>query len=217
MHTTEARRKAVSSEELASALFTITDFLQHSSTTGGGRRLRQFVWSLWNESHLINLFDLCHGLDGPLTDAVVIVFHAALVGVLSEEHLRKLLIESGEMARWNSAQRQTPPAPRRVLSSLFVCSFSQGFSGGRPALRTERTMTPAQHAANQRIMLNAIEREYQKLLETGSLYSQDKAMLDAIQEEQFTQPLNADDWDAYIYDLAFSIEAKLGIKPPTHA
>jgi hypothetical protein len=81
MRATEARRKAVSAEELTSALSTITDFLQHSSTTGGGRRLRQFVWSLWNDSHLINLFDLCHGLDGPLTEAVVIVFHAALVGV----------------------------------------------------------------------------------------------------------------------------------------
>jgi hypothetical protein len=107
MRATEARRKAVSAEELTSALSTITDFLQHSSTTGGGRRLRQFVWSLWNESHLINLFDLCHGLDGPLTEAVI-VFHAALVGVLSEEHLRKLLIESGEMTRWDSAQGQTP-------------------------------------------------------------------------------------------------------------
>ena len=47
---------------------------------------------------------------GSLTDAVIIVFHfhAALVGVLSEEHLPKLLTESGEMARWDSAQRQTP-------------------------------------------------------------------------------------------------------------
>jgi hypothetical protein len=27
-------------------------------TIGGGRRLRHFVWSLWNGWHLINLFDL---------------------------------------------------------------------------------------------------------------------------------------------------------------
>jgi hypothetical protein len=66
-------------------------------------------------------------------------------------------------------------------------------------------------------MLNAIEREYQKHLETGSPYSQDQAILDAIQEGQFTQPLNVDDWDAYIYDLAFCLEAKLGINPRTHA
>jgi hypothetical protein len=108
MRATEARQKAVSTQQLTSALSTITDFLRTSSTTGGGRRLRQFVWSLWNDSHLINLFDLCHGLDGPLTDAVIIVFQAAIVGVLSEDHLRNLLVESGEMARWDSAQRHTP-------------------------------------------------------------------------------------------------------------
>jgi hypothetical protein len=78
-------------------------------------------------------------------------------------------------------------------------------------------MTPAQHAANQHIMLIAIEREYQTHLETGSPYRQGKAILEAIQEEEFTEPLNADDWDAYIYDLAFCLEAKLGINPPTHA
>jgi hypothetical protein len=84
MRATEALQKAVSAQKLTTALSTITDFLRTSSTTGGGRRLRQFVWSLWNDSHLINLFDLCHGLDGPLTDAVIIVFQAAIVGVLSE-------------------------------------------------------------------------------------------------------------------------------------
>jgi hypothetical protein len=70
-------------------------------------------------------------------------------------------------------------------------------------------MTPAQHAANQRIMLVAIE--YQTHLETGSPYSQDKAIMAAIHEEEFTEPVNAEDWDAYIYDLAFGLERKLGI------
>ena len=78
-------------------------------------------------------------------------------------------------------------------------------------------MKPAQHAANQRLMLVAIQREYQTHLQTGAPYNQDKAILDAIQEEQFTQPLNADDWDAYIYELAFCLEAKLGLNPRTHA
>lgn len=52
-------------------------------------------------------------------------------------------------------------------------------------------------------MLVAIEREYQAHLETGSPYSQDKAIMEAIYEEEFTEPVNAEDWDAYIYDLAF--------------
>jgi hypothetical protein len=108
MRASKARQNAVSAEQLNAALSSITDFLRTSSTTGGGRRLRQFVWSLWNDSHLINLFDLCHGLDGPLTDAVIIVFHAAMAGVLTEDHLRNLLTDSGEMARWDSTQRHTP-------------------------------------------------------------------------------------------------------------
>jgi hypothetical protein len=41
--------------------------------------------------------------------------------------------------------------------------------------------------------------------------------MDAIQEEEFSEPLDADDWGAYIYDLAFRLEAKLGINPHTHA
>jgi hypothetical protein len=72
-------------------------------------------------------------------------------------------------------------------------------------------MTPAQHAANQRLMLIAIEREHRAHLETGSPCSQDKAIMAAIHEEKFTEPFNAEDWDAYIYDLAFCQERKLGI------
>jgi len=33
----------------------------------------------------------------------------------------------------------------------------------------------------------------------------------AIHEEEFTEPVNAEDWDACIYDLAFCLERKLGI------
>jgi len=78
-------------------------------------------------------------------------------------------------------------------------------------------MTPAQHSINQRLMLAAIQREYQTHLKAGSPYSQDKAIMAAIGEEEFTEPANAEDWDAYIYDLAFCLEAKLGIKACTHA
>ena len=48
-------------------------------------------------------------------------------------------------------------------------------------------------------------------LETGSPYSQDKAIMAAIHDQEFTEPVNAEDWDAYIYDLAFCLERKLVI------
>ena len=41
--------------------------------------------------------------------------------------------------------------------------------------------------------------------------SQDKAIMEAIHDEEFTEPVNAEDWDAYIYDLAFCLERKLGV------
>jgi hypothetical protein len=29
--------------------------------------------------------------------------------------------------------------------------------------------------------------------------------MEAIHDEEFTEPVNAEDWDAYIYDLAFCL------------
>jgi hypothetical protein len=108
MRTAHAHLKSVSREELDAALSKVTEFLRINWTTGGGRHLRHFVWSLWNGWHLVNLFDLSHGLDTTLTDAVVTLFRAAMLGALTEDHLRCLLAESGEMRRWQEAQQKTP-------------------------------------------------------------------------------------------------------------
>ena len=108
MQRIKERRESVSPEKLHEALETISDYLKTGWSTGGGRRLRQFVWSLWNGFHLINLYDLSSGLDGRLTDAVIIVFHAAMVDALSEDQKRRVLKESGEFARWEQASEETP-------------------------------------------------------------------------------------------------------------
>ena len=108
MRAGKARLQSISPEELNAALSTVTDFLRTSWTTGGGQRLQHFVWSLWNGWHLVNFFDLSHGLDGTLTDAVITLFRAGMVGALKEDHLRCLLTESGEMRRWEEAERETP-------------------------------------------------------------------------------------------------------------
>jgi hypothetical protein len=44
-----------------------------------GQAELEFVWSLWNGSHLINLYQLSHGLDGRLADAVIVLFRGAMV------------------------------------------------------------------------------------------------------------------------------------------
>ena len=108
MRRAKERRESVPPEKLDEALEAITNYLKTGWSTGGGRRLRQFIWSLWNGFHLINLFDLCSGLDGRLTDAVIIVFKAAMVDVLSEEQKRRVLKESGEFLRWEQASAETP-------------------------------------------------------------------------------------------------------------
>lgn len=108
MSETRNRRESVPREELDAALATITEYLSTGWSTGGGRRLRQFMWSLWNGHHLINLFDLSSGLDGPLTDAVNVVFRGAMVGALSEEQKRGVLKNSGELSRWEATRAATP-------------------------------------------------------------------------------------------------------------
>lgn len=102
---TKQRRESVPPEELDGALETITDYLKTGWSTGGGRRLRQFVWSLWNGHHLINLFDLSSGLDNRLTDAAIIVFRAAMLDALGEQQKRGVLEKSGEFARWEAGPR----------------------------------------------------------------------------------------------------------------
>ncbi len=108
MSAVQNRRTSIPPDELQSALETVTNALAHHWSTGGGTRLRRFIWSLWNDWHHVNLFDLCAGLDYQLGDAVVVIFRAQMVGALTEEHKRRVLKQSGEFGRWESTRAETP-------------------------------------------------------------------------------------------------------------
>lgn len=108
MRAVQGRRDSVTDEALQAALTTITDALTHHWSTGGGTRLRRFIWSLWNDWHLVNLYYLCSGLDYTLGDAVLVVFRAQMVGALTEDQKRAVLQKSGEFARWEEARAETP-------------------------------------------------------------------------------------------------------------
>jgi hypothetical protein len=108
MRGVEDRRHSVSAADLQTALATITDALTRHWSTGGGTRLRRFIWSLWNDWHLINLCHLCSGLDDVLGDAVLVIFRAEMVGALTEDHKRAVLQNSGEFARWEEVRAETP-------------------------------------------------------------------------------------------------------------
>ena len=102
------RRNSIPANELQAALDTLTDALTHHWSTGGGTRVRRFIWSLWNGWHMVNLFDLCAGFDHQLGDAVIVVFRAQMIGALTEDHKRDVLKKSGEFARWEQARAETP-------------------------------------------------------------------------------------------------------------
>ncbi|HEX8294811.1 MAG TPA: hypothetical protein VF593_00800 [Chthoniobacteraceae bacterium] len=108
MRAVKERRDSLPDDALQAALTTITEALTHHWSTGGGTRLRRFIWSLWNDWHLVNLYHLCSGLDYVLGDAVLVVFRAQMVGALTEDHKRAVLQTSGEFARWEHARAETP-------------------------------------------------------------------------------------------------------------
>lgn len=131
MRTRKARQKSISVADLENAITVTIDTLRTGSETHGGRRVQQFVWSLWNGSHLINLYNLSYGLDVKLTDAIILLFRAALLDILTEAEKRRILTESGEMRRWEECRAQTPededvlyPPPPLSAEGLMALAIS---------------------------------------------------------------------------------------------
>ena len=118
------RRELLARDELQGALDVITVYLQSGWSTGGGRRLRQFVWSLWNGHHLINLCDLSSGLDSRLSDAFIVTFRAAMLGALKQDAMRTLLKNAGEFARWEAASARTPEEEDVLYPPLAISTDS---------------------------------------------------------------------------------------------
>ena len=149
MRRVKERKESVPPDKLNEALVTISGYLKTGWSTGGGRRLRQFVWSLWNGFHLINLFDLSTGLDGRLTDAVIVVFNAAMVDALSEDQKRRVLKESGELARWEQARAETPE-DEEVLYPSFPMSTDGLCRLAHSATQQERRLEQERRAEQHR-------------------------------------------------------------------
>ena len=106
---------------LDEALITITEAIRQHWSTGGGTRLRQIVWSIWNGETLIGLYDVFGGLDYDLARAVAKLTEAQLVGALdSDDYLRRVLTESGEFACYDEAQRDTPEGEEVIYPPMPV-------------------------------------------------------------------------------------------------
>ena len=104
----KALKASVDPEKLEAALCLVTKKIKHHYDTGQVTRMRRFLWSIWNQSHFVNLYDLTSGLDSELSEAMVCIFTATAYGALPENRLRRLLDESGEFDRLAQARKQTP-------------------------------------------------------------------------------------------------------------
>ena len=106
---------------LEEALPVITEALTYHWSTGGGRRMRQIVWSIWNGSTLISLWDVLSGLDYKLGRSAAKLIEAKLMGALeSDEILRRMLEDSGEFTRYDEAAAETPEGEEVIYPPLAV-------------------------------------------------------------------------------------------------
>ena len=107
--------------DLDTALVTITQAIRQHWSTGGGTRLRQIVWSLWNGDTSVGLYHVLGGLDYELARPVAKLLEAWLVGAVDDDkYLRRVLTESGEFARYDEAQRGTPEGEEVIYPPLPV-------------------------------------------------------------------------------------------------
>ena len=113
--------KRAARTDLDAALTTITEGIRRSWNTGGGTRLRQIVWSLWNGDTVVGLYHVMGGLDYDLGRAVAKLLEAWLVGAVDDDkYLRRVLTESGEFDRYDQAKRDTPKGEEVIYPPLSI-------------------------------------------------------------------------------------------------
>jgi hypothetical protein len=102
------------------ALTRIAYAIRDNPDTGGGVQLRRFLWSLYNMHHLVNLWTLVSRLDQPHSQLVAEVLTAALVGNLQEAHIKRALLVSGEMDRWDREHPSNETMDRFHLAQEII-------------------------------------------------------------------------------------------------
>ena len=91
-------------QRIERALTGIAATIKEGPDTGSGVQLRRFLWSLYNQHHLVNLWRMTAVLDSKRAGWVSEAFAGAFVGVLKEDDIKRALLAAGEMARWDQVQ-----------------------------------------------------------------------------------------------------------------
>lgn len=91
-------------QRIERALMGIAATIKEGPGTGSGVQLRRFLWALYNQHHLVNLWRMTAVLDSKRAGWVSEAFAGALVGSLKEDDLKRALLASGEMERWDQVR-----------------------------------------------------------------------------------------------------------------
>lgn len=67
-----------------------------------GVRLRLFLWSLYNQHHLVNLWHIAGSFDSQHAAWISDIFTAAMANILQGSDLKEALVSAGEMERWEN-------------------------------------------------------------------------------------------------------------------
>jgi len=113
------------------ALTKIAQCIRECPDTGGGVQLRRFLWSLYNQHHLLNLWTFVSRLDSERSALANEVLTAALVGNLKEEDIKRALVAAGEMARWDEVQPTTETQRRLEEAESIVESLLRSLPPSR--------------------------------------------------------------------------------------
>jgi hypothetical protein len=80
--------------DLTAATPVLVDALRHDS--GQSRKIENLLWSVWSDTHPVNLCDALSGLDIKLAEAAVAMVAArAHLGGDADDLLRKIIEQSG--------------------------------------------------------------------------------------------------------------------------
>jgi len=118
---TDVAKEQIERQRLQQALEGIATSIQDGPDTSGGVQLRRFLWSLYNQHHLINLWRMTSSLDSQHAAWVSQVFAGALTGILKEADLKCALATSGEMSRWDREQPSSE-AMRKLDNAEHIVS-----------------------------------------------------------------------------------------------
>jgi hypothetical protein len=83
------------------AIARIASAIRECPDTSGGVQLRRFLWSLYNQHHVICCFDLVSRLSSNFAEPVSEILRAAIAGDLTENDIKRGLLAAGEMDRWD--------------------------------------------------------------------------------------------------------------------